>query len=192
MVTFKNTRKQVEEKVIVNLLSKVEHNTNFTQRSLATELGIAVGLMNQYLKRCITKGWIRASQISPRRITYFLTPTGLQEKSKMVKDYLTRSLTFFREAKAQCEEIFIECQKRNWTNIALIGSSDLADIAVLVAQGILQVEIADIDTNLNNYDAVLITDITDPQGTYETLKNKIEAKRILTLDLLHISKKVVA
>jgi len=114
MPTFQNTREQTEQKVMVQLLSEIERNPSFTQRGLAGELGIALGLMNQYLKRCITKGWVRASQISPRRITYFLTPQGFSEKSLMVTDYLSRSMAFFRDARAQCEEIFEKCEKQQW------------------------------------------------------------------------------
>ena len=52
MPTFQNTREQTEQKVMVQLLSEIERNPSFTQRGLAGELGIALGLMNQYLKRC--------------------------------------------------------------------------------------------------------------------------------------------
>src|ERR1700737_3656898 len=110
MAAFQNTRTQTEKKVMVHLLSEIERNPTFTQRGLSAELGIALGLMNQYLKRCITKGWVRASRVSPKRISYFLTPEGFKEKSQMVTDYLARSLTFFRDARTQCEEVFIECK----------------------------------------------------------------------------------
>lgn len=87
MAAFQDTREQTEQEVMVHLLTEVERNPFFTQRGLARELAVALGFMNQYLKCCITKGWIRASQISPRRITYFLTPEGFKEKGLMVKDY---------------------------------------------------------------------------------------------------------
>ena len=144
MSAFQDTREQTEQKVMVHLLSEIDRNPSFTQRSLASELGIALGLMNHYLKRCITKGWIRASQISPRRITYFLTPEGFAEKGQMVTHYLARSLTFFRDARAQCEEVFAECKIQGFVNIALIGAGDLADIAKLVVHGTgLQVCVVD-------------------------------------------------
>ena len=81
MAAFQNTREHTETKVMVHLLSEIDRNPSFTQRGLAQDLGIALGLMNQYLKSCTAKGWIRASQISPRRISYFLTPEGFKEKS---------------------------------------------------------------------------------------------------------------
>lgn len=188
MAVFQEIREQTEQKVIIHLLSEIERNPSFTQRGLASGLGIALGLMNQYLKRCVTKGWIRASQISPRRITYFLTPEGFKEKSNMVTNYLARSLTFFRDARAQCEEVFIECKIEGRFSVALVGEGDLADIAKLVAHCVgINVSVVDINVDFKDYDVVLITDILNPQDTYEAIKNKVEPQRLLTLKLLHIS-----
>jgi len=195
MAVFQDTREQTEQKVMVHLLSEIESNPSFTQRGLAEELGIALGLMNQYLKRCLTKGWIRASQISPRRITYFLTPTGFKEKSLMAKDYLARSFTFFRDAKTQCEKAFVLCKTNGWLSIALIGAGDLADIAKLVAIGmnlhldVVDIAAVDVVADLKKHDAVLVTDVMDPQGTYDAINGQVEDQRLLTLRLLHISRK---
>lgn len=189
MATFQDTREQTEQKVMVHLLSEIERNPSFTQRGLAGELNIALGLMNQYLKRCITKGWIRASQVSPRRITYFLTPEGFKEKSHMVKDYLARSMTFFRDARAQCEEVFGYCKAQGWSKIALVGEGDLADIAKLVASGSdFTIDVISTKADLKKYDAVIVTDVMNPQGTYDAVKHKVDYQRLLILNLLHISK----
>lgn len=191
MAAFQDTREQTEQKVMVHLLSEIERNPSSTQRVLASELNIALGLMNQYLKRCITKGWIRASQISPRRITYFLTPEGFKEKSGMVKDYLARSMTFFRDAKAQCEEAFEYCQTNGWLKVALVGEGDLADIAKLVASGFgISVEVVSVNAELEHYNAVIITDVMSPQNTYDVIKHKIAHTQLITLKLLHISRVV--
>ena len=96
----------------MGLLNAIEKNPSFTQRGLSSDLGVALGLMNQYLKRCVTKGWVRASQVSPRRIAYFLTPEGFKEKSQMVRDYLSSSLSFFRDARSQCDVVFRVCLEK--------------------------------------------------------------------------------
>lgn len=188
MAAFQDNREQTEKKVMVHLLTEIERNPSFTQRGLAGELDIALGLMNQYLKSCITKGWVRASQISPRRITYFLTSEGFKEKSHMVAEYLARSLSFFRDARSQCEEAFYNCQKFGWKNIALVGEGDLADIAKLVAHS-MGVEVTNVErgSDLKVFDAVLITDVISPQVTYNALKNMVNHKKLLVLNLLHIS-----
>ena len=189
MAAFQDTREQTEQKVMVHLLSEIERNPSFTQRGLAGELNIALGLMNQYLKCCMTKGWIRASQVSPRRITYFLTPEGFKEKSHMVKDYLARSMNFFKDARMQCGEALELCRAKGWFKIALVGEGDLADIAKLVATGsAFQIDVVSAQADLKKYDALIITDVVSPQGTYDVLKHKVEYGRLLTLNLLHISK----
>ncbi len=190
MASFQENREQTEQKMLVQLLSEIERNPACTQRGLASELGIALGLMNHYLKRCITKGWVRVSHVSPRRITYFLTPEGFREKSQMVTGYLSRSLEFFRDARQQCEMLFAQSQARGWKRVALIGAGDLADIAKLVAQGTgLQVTVAEnADSDLSAYDAVIITDIIDPQRTYDQAAIHLDRERILTPGILHISR----
>lgn len=189
MAAFQDTRDQTEQKVLVHLLSEIERNATFTQRGLAGELGIALGLMNQYLKSCVSKGWVRASQVSPRRITYFLTPEGFAEKSQMVKGYLARSLTFFRDARTQCEDILESCLAQGWRNIALIGAGDLADIASLVSmRANIHPELVDFSSDLAKYDAVIVTDLMDPQGTYDKLALRMEKARLFTPDILHISR----
>ncbi len=69
-----------DEEIMLAVLNSVENNQKMTQRSLAKELGIAVGLANAYVKRCIQKGFVKISQIPPRRYTYYLTPQGFSEK----------------------------------------------------------------------------------------------------------------
>lgn len=187
MAAFQDTREHTEQKVMVHLFSEIARNPKITQRGLAAELGVGLGLMNQYIQRCVTKGWIRASQVSPKRITYFLTPEGLKEKSLMLAGYLSRSLTFFRDSKTQCEEAFGYCLQKNWLRVGLLGAGDLADIAGLVATGTgLIVNVVSEASDLKDWDAILITNIVDPQGSYDALKDRIDNNRILTLRLLHI------
>lgn len=189
MAAFQDTREETETKVMVHLLTEIERNPALTQRNLADELGIALGLMNQYLKKSAAKGWIRVSQISPRRITYFLTPEGMREKAVMVRDYLSRSMSFFRDARQQCDDVFELCQARGLNHIALVGSGDLADIAVLVSSGYpVIIAITNVDHDFAQYDCVVITDVVNPQQTFDLVMARVPADKIITLPLLHISR----
>lgn len=189
MATFQETREQAEQKVLVELLGEIERNAYFTQRSAAKELGIALGLMNQYLKRCIAKGWVRASKVSPRRISYFLTPEGFAQKSKMVATYLSRSLNLFREAKEQCEGTLLLCQQAGYKRLALLGESDLANIVMLVGKDSgLYIQVVPDGKDLKSFDAVLITDVVKPQRAFDAARSMVASSRIFTLKLLHISR----
>ncbi|MBX3486355.1 MAG: hypothetical protein KF798_00420 [Candidatus Paracaedibacteraceae bacterium] len=187
MAAFQETRDNTEQKVLVHLLSEIERNPVFTQRGLAREFNIALGLMNQYLKRSIAKGWVRATQISPRRIKYFVTPSGLQEKSLMVRDYLSRSLSFFRDARQQCEEAMALCIQQEWHTVALVGHGDLADIMQLVSIGSpLRLSIIKPEDDLLKFDAVMITDTNNPYKTFKMIEKKISSNHLITIPLLHI------
>src|SRR6185436_9436184 len=125
-------------RVLLGLLDAVEQDGAQSQRLLAAELGIALGLVNAYLKRCVKKGLVKVSEAPARRYAYYLTPQGFAEKSRLTVDYLSYSFGFFRQAKADCSELFRSAKVTGVNKVVLVGRSDLAEIAALCAmeQGI--------------------------------------------------------
>src|SRR5271169_6559249 len=121
------------ERIVLELLESVERDGAQSQRKLAAELGIALGLVNAYLKRCVTKGLVKISGVPTRRYAYYLTPKGFTEKSRLTVQYLTISFGFFRRARADCADAFAAARLRGWQRIALLGVSDLAEIATICA-----------------------------------------------------------
>jgi predicted transcriptional regulator len=84
------------QRIMLGLLQSVERDGGQSQRRLAAELGIALGLVNAYLKRCIKKGLVKVSEAPARRYAYYLTPHGFAEKSRLTVDYLSYSFSLFR------------------------------------------------------------------------------------------------
>src|SRR5712671_7378848 len=122
-----------DERIVLGLLESVERNGSQSQRRLASELGIALGLVNAYLKRCVKKGLVKVSEAPARRYAYYLTPQGFAEKSRLTVEYLSYSFSFFRRARADCSEAFSQAKARGWRRVALAGVSDLAEIATICA-----------------------------------------------------------
>jgi DNA-binding MarR family transcriptional regulator len=119
--------------IVLSVLTSIERDSKITQRALARELGIALGLANAYLRRCVLKGLVKMRQVPINRYAYYLTPQGLAEKSRLTAEYLAVSLDFFRRARADCSALFRRCEVRGWQTVALCGAGDLAEIAVLSA-----------------------------------------------------------
>src|ERR1700739_1345055 len=119
--------------ILRGLLEAVALDGPRSQRGLASDLGIALGLVNAYLKRCIKKGLVKVGEAPPRRYAYYLTPQGFAEKSRLTVEYLTSSFSFFRQARADCTQTFALAKERNFPNLALVGKSDLAEIQILSA-----------------------------------------------------------
>lgn len=181
---FQQVKDQTEQQVVLRLLSALDKNPETSQRKLASDLGIALGLMNTYLKKCVVKGWVRATQVSAKRISYFLTSDGFAEKSHMVKDYLARSFSFFQHARIQCDGIFTVCKSQGFQKVALVGEGDLKEIAILVSSA-YDLEISN---DINKADAVVITDVMNPQKVFDDVVQKFDVNKVFSPDVLHISR----
>ena len=120
-----------EERITLELLNAVQDNNAVTQRILASHLGVALGLANSYLTRCAKKGLIKISQAPSNRYIYYLTPHGFAEKGRLTAEYWKQSFNFFRIAREQSKSMFRLCDKNAWRRVALIGKTDLIEIAIL-------------------------------------------------------------
>ena len=194
-----------ETEITLGLLSAVADNNAVTQRSVAKELGIALGLANAYLKRCIAKGYIKVTHAPANRYAYYLTPQGFMEKSRLTARYLSISFNFFREARGQCAQVFETYAQRGWKRVALWGASDLVEIAVLCAAeypvepvGIVSVgagahansdlPVVERLEALGAVDAVVITDLEYPQAAFEAVVVIMPRERVLTPPFLNVSR----
>ena len=192
-----------QREITLGLLNAVHENSKMTQRNVAQDLGVALGLVNAYLKRSVRKGYVKVSQAPANRYAYYLTPAGFAEKSRLTAAYLSHSFSFFRNARREGSEILDFCEKRNWLRVALAGSSDLAEIIILCAGECTVSLVGIVDTsvpeepfmglpvtshlkNLGSVDAVIITDLTDPQAAFKVLYEHFPAERILAPDILGI------
>lgn len=203
--TVQANKEALESELSLRLLSAIEGDQSVTQRSLALRFGVAVGLVNGYVKRCMRKGLVKARQVPTKRYAYFLTPKGFAEKSRLIGQFLTQSLSFYREARTQYAECLANCHKRGWKQVALVGEGDLAEIAILaaiespvnpalvIAPGCNRELVAGLPakgslTEAREFDAVLLTDMENAQATYEALLYLLPDERILAPRLLRLTR----
>ncbi len=185
-------RETGDPEIVLGLLTSIERDSAITQRKLAGDLGIALGLANAYLRRCVRKGLVKMSQVPLNRYAYYLTPQGFAEKSRLTAEYLAVSFDFFRRARGDCAVLLDQCAARGWRRVALYGAGDLAEIAVLSA-GESGIEVACvIDRGLSGrrcaglpvvadvaaarlaagpsgLDGIILTDTEAPQARFEQL-----------------------
>lgn len=116
---------------MLGLLDAVEQDRAQSQRLLASELRIALGLVNAYLKRCVKKGLVKVRGAPALRYAYYLTPQGFAEKTPLTVEYLSHSFGFFRQAKAGYSGLFRSTKAGGVNKMVFAGQSDLAEIAAL-------------------------------------------------------------
>jgi len=122
-----------EARIMLDLLESVERDGGQTQRHLASELGVALGLVNAYLKRCVKKGLLKVGEAPARRYAYYLTPQGFAEKARLTVEYFSFSFSIFRRARAEYGDAFKTASSRGFSRIVIAGVSDLAEIATICA-----------------------------------------------------------
>lgn len=119
--------------IIRDLLERIDDSAEINQRALSKELGIALGMTNAYLKRCVKKGWVKINQVPARRYRYYLTPKGFAEKTRLTAEYFTDSLTFFRRARQSFDRLYALLEEQRVQRVVLCGADELTEIAVLCA-----------------------------------------------------------
>ena len=160
------------------------------------------GLVNADVKRCINKGLVKVREAPARRYAYYLTPHGFAEKSRLTVEYLSYSFSLFRQAKKDCTSVLDTARARGISRIAILGVSDLAEIAAICAldRGITIAAVVDPQSDLRRVvgiavarsfdeidglvDAVLVTDIHATRETIAAAIAKYGVDRVLIPALL--------
>jgi len=194
-------RKSRENDIIRDILVRIDDQGEVNQRTLANELGIALGMTNAYMHRCVRKGYVKIRQIPPNRYAYYLTPKGFTEKTRLTAQFLTDSFGFFRKARAQYGELYGICVEQGWRRLALCGISELGDVAVLVArehpvelvgmiepagtsERFLGLPVVAEPAALPHLDAVLLTATDQARDTQAWLAGLYDKERVLAPKLL--------
>jgi len=197
--------KQREESLTLEILETIEQQNDVTQRHLADKLGVALGLTNSYLKRCVRKGLVKIHQAPANRYLYYLTPKGFAEKSRLTAEYLSVSFNFYRHAGDSLTHIYMECEANKIKRILFCGVSELAEIASLRAHehdinfvgtfdpdfkkdSFLHSPIWNQFEKINlEYDACLLTSLNNPADFYDLLARQIDQELILVPSILGLT-----
>ena len=184
------------------LLSEVERDAHVTQRSLASKLGVALGLTNLYLKRLAHKGYIKISTIPPHRIRYLLTPQGMAEKSRLTYQYMQYSIAHYRDMRTRLRGTLTDAIGDGVARVVIYGTGELAEMAYLSLKEMNLTLVGFIDDKGQDkflsypvcapdlvgrwdFDAVLLTDLENGEKHREILGRYLEPeKKILTLSLV--------
>ena len=181
----------------LRILTELSGNDTLTQRDLSSRLGIALGLVNSYIKNLLAKGVITLKSIPPRRYAYFLTPKGFAEKTRLTYDLLQDYTRIYREARANLKRLFTELGSGGVKSVVFAGADEVAEIAFLTLQetdlvlsGVVDVgatgkeffgntvrPVRDIEGM--HYDCIVITSYLKREEIYkELLSNKADRKDI--------------
>ena len=91
----------LESEEVIKLLREIKKTPEMTQRELSYSLGISLGKVNFLIKSLIDKGFIKAKNFKNANnkyaYLYFLTPQGLEEKTRITYRFLRRKMKEYEQ-----------------------------------------------------------------------------------------------
>jgi len=171
----------------LRLLEEIEDNQLPSQRYLASQLNVSLGLTNAFIKRLTKKGYFKIKAIPKNRIKYIITPKGVAEKTRLTFEYVHYSFKFYRRVRISLHELFLKLIEQNVLRIVFFGANEIAEIAYVSLQETPIELIAVVDENKVgerflkftilekakleslSFDSIIITEVGDKAKEIEDL-----------------------
>lgn len=122
---------KVEARRNLHALEAIAEDDRITQRTLASKLGIALGLTNVYLKRLVRKGYVKCVNVRSNRLRYLLTPKGITEKTRLTYEFMQYSLFLYGQVRQHLHAVLEPSVLTNRSRIAVFGTGEAAELAYL-------------------------------------------------------------
>jgi DNA-binding MarR family transcriptional regulator len=182
------------DEIALKLLDELTRGSAISQRALADRLGIALGLVNAYIKRLYKKGYIKIKNLPRNRIKYIVTPKGFAERAKLTYNYLHRSINYYKEVRKKIENAYALMMASGVRNVLLWGDGEISELCYISTRG-LPINVVGVvsDKRIENgfygkhvysiddvrnieYDAVLVSTMDD--NIVKTISHYINNKSI--------------
>lgn len=130
----------------LRLLEAVGRTPEVSQRHLAHELGIALGVANRLVQNLGKKGYIRVTQAGWKRWVYALTPSGITRKVHLTLAYIERFMDHYRRVRALVREEIDTQIASDKSRVAIYGTTELAELLYLALRdrGVTNIDFFDV------------------------------------------------
>ena len=116
------------------LMSELENDEPISQREIAGKLGIALRLVNSYLKSLVQKGFVTIKSYPSNRYAYLLTPQGFAEKSRIALQHMSNFNKHYRVTRQESLALFTNLKVQGIEAVVFCGIDDLTEISYLSYQ----------------------------------------------------------
>ncbi len=115
----------------LEMLTHIEANPDITQVTLADELGVAVGTINWYLKRLISKGYVKVKRAQRKKLRYIITPEGIALRANLTVDYIKTSFDLYRRIRERTNLCLEQLKAAGYNEVNVPGEGEIAEVISL-------------------------------------------------------------
>jgi predicted transcriptional regulator len=184
----------------LRILEEIEKNAGSTQRELAGNLGISLGLVNSFIRRLARKGYLKITAVPKNRLRYILTRKGFSEKTRLTYEFIQYSFDFYKTARKRLKAVLNGLEKDGVRCVIFYEVGDLAEIAYISLRETGLKMVAAVDDhkagqkflghrikdpsvfNSLDYDRIIVTSINSENAYLNLLKHGVPRSKILKLE----------
>lgn len=125
------------------------------QRDLSRQMKMSLGMTNMLLRRLITKGYIRITQLNQKKVQYILTPKGFTEKMRKSVKYTLKTIDSIGLVRRSLAVILQSAYGSGTRKFYILGGSDLAGLIEITVDeqfgaGVELVRVEALDTSMHD------------------------------------------
>lgn len=105
-----------------------------SQRILAKNAGMSIGLMNAVLKRFVERGWIMFSNVNLRKLSYAITPEGISELTARSHNFAKHTFELANKYNEIIYKVVQNAKNEGKSKLALYGKSNLRFLLIYACQ----------------------------------------------------------
>ncbi|MBF0522489.1 MAG: winged helix-turn-helix transcriptional regulator [Candidatus Omnitrophica bacterium] len=158
------------------LINIIGADLGSNQRELSRLLDLSLGQTNMLIRRLVTKGYIRISQLDKRKVQYLLTPKGFAEKMQKSIKYTIKTINSISLIKNKIKQAISRIYDKGERRFFIFGKSDLAMLIEMVLK----------EMSLKDYSLNFIEDIPTQKldGALLICKENIAVDKSLANDIV--------
>jgi len=124
----------------LQILQAIESGKPLTQRSLASSMGVALGLTNLLIRRLAAKGYVKVSHLGTRHVRYLMTTAGREALARATRQSLENTVHLYTETREHIRGSLavlsdrVEADDHGQKRIVFYGAGDVAEIAYVSLQ----------------------------------------------------------
>lgn len=127
-----------------------------TQRQISQHTGLSLGLTNIILKRLTKTGYIKVTQLTPKKMHYILTRKGLAEKARKSYNYVLKTIKEIKNIQNNIQNLLLNAYRDGNKKIGVLGNNELTEIIKAFSLQLTNLEIIFLgeDGNINNIEGI--------------------------------------
>ncbi len=120
----------------LRILSEIGKNQRTTQRMLARFAQISLTVLNEYLERMVSAGWVKIEILSSRNYLYNLTPLGKVRFNELFFSMSREVIQFYGQVKADFRHRLQLHLKSGVTRVVLFGAAETGELVLAAGSGL--------------------------------------------------------